>query len=281
MCFDEFRSGLGWREQWPAPRQHIIAFIANLSIVGKAPSTIGTYVSSIAYVHKINGWTDPCDNFIIKKLIEGSKRQGKRADTRRPISLSILRNLSQILQGICHSTFETYLFRAAFLLAFFGFMRVGEITAPSKYSFSPHTLTLDNIKLGHDTQEFLEVTIKSSKTDQHGESVTLHFIKGNDDIVCPIKALRQYLSVRPSCGDPLFLHFDSSPLTRYQFDSMLKKGIKTMGLNPIHFTPHSFRIGAATSAAISGIPIDTIKSMGRWQSSAVMLYVRPHRLLPL
>jgi hypothetical protein len=135
--------------------------------------------------------------------------------------------------------------------------------------------------MGYDPQAFMEATIRFSKTDQYGDSVSLHFTKGNDDLLCPVQALDKYLKVRPALGGPLFIHFGRDPLTRYQFDCMLKKGIKAMGLNPTYFSPHSFRIGAATSAAISGIPMDMIKSMDRWQSSAVKIYIRPHRLLPL
>lgn len=276
-----FRSKLGLNSLWPAPIDHIITFIANLSIEGKAPSTIATYTSAIAYVHKLNNWPDPCDNFIIVKLKEGCKRQDRRSDCRRPISLPILRQLSHSLVGLCHSTYESLMFRAAFLLSFFGFLRVGEITVISKKSDTSHILARDDIMMGYDPQAFMEATIRFSKTDQYGDSVSLHFTKGNDDLLCPVQAMDKYLKVRPAIGGPLFIHFGGEPLTRYQFDCMLKKGIKVMGLNPTYFSPHSFRIGAATSAAISGIPMDMIKSMGRWQSSAVKIYIRPHRLLPL
>ena len=37
---------------------------------------------------------------------------------------------------------------------------------------------------------------------------------------------------------------------------------------------HSFRIGAATAAAAAGVPVHTIKILGRWTSDAYLLYVR-------
>lgn len=280
-CFELFRTKLGLEGSWPAPVGHIINFIANLSIEGKAPSTINTYISALSYVHKLNEWSDPCDNFIIQKLKEGCKRQGRKADSRRPISLPILRQLSQSLEGLCKSSYESRLFRAAFLLSFFGFMRVGEFTVTSKNGDASHTLARDDITMGYEPQVFMEATIRFSKTDQHGESVSLHFTKGNEVFLCPVQAMDEYLKVRPAIRGPLFIHFGGDPLTRYQFDSMLKKGIRMMGLSPTNFSPHSFRIGAATSAAINGIPMDMIKSMGRWQSSAVKIYIRPHRMLPL
>ena len=279
--FDSFRSKLGLDIKWPAPIDHIIAYIASLSIECKSPSTINTYISALAYIHKLNGWQDPTDNFIIKKLKEGCKRQDKRSDCRRPITLPILRQLSQLLQGLCQSTFESSLFRAAFLLAFFGFLRVGEFTVTSKNGDVSNILSRGDIIINHGPPEFMEATIRFSKTDQYGESTTLNFTRGTDPLLCPVNAMIDYLRVRPSTEGPLFIHFGKDPMTRYQFDSMLKRGIKAMGLCPTLFSPHSFRIGAATSAAVSGIPMDIIKSIGRWQSSAVKLYVRPHMILPL
>jgi len=38
-------------------------------------------------------------------------------------------------------------------------------------------------------------------------------------------------------------------------------------------TPHSFRIGAATTAAVAGLPPWLIKTLGRWNSDAYMSYV--------
>ena len=43
---------------------------------------------------------------------------------------------------------------------------------------------------------------------------------------------------------------------------------------PSKFSSHSFRIGAATVAAHSGIPDHLIQTMGRWSSNASQLYIR-------
>ena len=275
--FDLFRQCLGVTCAWPAPIPHVIAFLSHLSIEGKAPSTIGTYLASIAFVHKVNGWIDPTDNFVVKKMREGSRRLKGQPDCRSPITISILNHVCQSLNGFCTSVFEVSLFKAAFLLAFFGFLRVGEFTAISKNSDSSRILNIKDVSINKGG--FMNVVIRFSKTDQRGKSVTLRFQHGSSGILCPVKAMTDYLCVRPMGDGPLFIHSNSSPLTRYQFDSVLKKGIRSIGLEPKNFSPHSFRIGAATAAAVGGIPLDSIKSMGRWQSSAVMLYIRPHRII--
>ena len=40
------------------------------------------------------------------------------------------------------------------------------------------------------------------------------------------------------------------------------------------YTSHSFRIGAASSAAVPGLPEHFIQRMGRWTSECFKMYVR-------
>ena len=198
--FDSFRVKCGLSVQWPASVQDVIAFISHLSIEGKSPSSMNTYTSAISYVHKLNGWDDPCKSFIIGKLKEGAKRARKRPDCRRPITLQILRQLLHVLDGICSSNYELVLFRAAYLLAYFGFMRVGELTAISRNNFS-HGLSIGDISL---SSEAMKVLLHFSETDQRGKSSTLHFSLGPDATLCPVIAMQRFLDMRPKVQRALY-----------------------------------------------------------------------------
>lgn len=275
--FDAFRVNVGFNQAWPAPVQHIVAFIAHMSLEGKAPSTINTYVSAISYNHKVNGWVDPTDNFIVHKLKEGCKRLNGRVDGRIPITLNILEQLVRVLPNVCNSSYETALFKASFLLAFFGFLRVGEFTCISKRGDASRVLGIGDIK-SEAGGKSVEVTIRYSKTDQSGRSTTL-VISARDGEFCQVRALANFTRIRPHIGGQLFVHFGGDPLTRYQFDAVLKKGAQLLGLPLRGISPHSFRIGAATSAAICDMSVEEIKSMGRWQSAAVKIYIRPHLMV--
>ena len=50
VSLELFRSKIGFENLWPAPIDHIVAFISGLSIEGKAPSTINTYISALSYI---------------------------------------------------------------------------------------------------------------------------------------------------------------------------------------------------------------------------------------
>ena len=123
----------------------------------------------------------------------------------------------------------------------------------------------------------LQIRIRGSKTDQSmvGDMVFLERAV-NSPKVCPVSCVLQYLKVRPDDAGSLLVHFDQSKLTRYQFQAVLKKAAKFLNWNPKGFTSHSFRIGAATTAAMNGLPITKIMEKGRWKSHAVKSYIRPN-----
>ena len=111
----------------PATALDIRRFVAWLSVQNYAAATINTYVSAVEYFHNVMGFEDPTKDFLVSKLLEGCRRSNPSVDKREPISLSTLQKIVEVLPSICSSTFETLMFKAVFLMAFFGFMRVGGI----------------------------------------------------------------------------------------------------------------------------------------------------------
>ena len=81
--------------------------------------------------------------------------------------------------------------------------------------------------------------------------------------------------MRSSVSTTLFCHFGGEPLTRYQFNAMLRRALNFAHVHDDHISSHSFRIGAASTAAQSSVSIDDIRAMGRWRSNAVLRYIRP------
>ena len=128
--FVKFRKDYSLKQEWPASHEQIVLFIAHCFESGLSPRSIKTYISGLNYFHKLNGWFDMCDNFLIKKLLEGCSRSRVTKDNRAPITKRILLALITELPKICYNEFETKLFTAIWVLAYFGLFRVSELVAP-------------------------------------------------------------------------------------------------------------------------------------------------------
>ena len=160
---------------------------------------------------------------------------------------------------------------AAFCLGFFGFMRSGEFTSGNPCDCS---LTAADIAIDSRTNpQLLSVFLRKSKTDQMGEGNFLYLGRTGTSI-CPVSAMLAYLAVRPTTPGPLFLFQDGTPLSRSQLVVHLRDALSQLGMDVARFSGHSFRIGAASTAARAGFSDSFIQSLGRWKSSAFKTYIR-------
>lgn len=98
----------------------------------------------------------------------------------------------------------------------------------------------------------VQILIQSSKTDQLGKGRLISLETCGEVELCPVRALSQFLEVRATEGGVLFCHIDDYPQTRYQFWVVIVKALREIGLEGVKFGTHSFRIGAASTAAAMG-----------------------------
>ena len=94
--------------------------------------------------------------------------------------------------------------------------------------------------------------------------------------MCPISAMVVYLNSRPLSSDsgPLFTYVSGGLLTREKLTRETRLLISKGGLNSREFAGHSFRIGAATTAASANLPPWLIKVLGRWSSDCFERYIK-------
>jgi len=57
----------------------------------------------------------------------------------------------------------------------------------------------------------------------------------------------------------------------------VRNALEAVGLPHAQFAGHSFRIEAATAAAGAGVEDSVIRTLGRWNSSAFLAYIRTPR----
>ncbi len=67
---------------------------------------------------------------------------------------------------------------------------------------------------------------------------------------------------------------DRTPVTYAFIGERLQTLIGILGFDTSHYKPHSFSIGATSSALMDRYSEDVIRKMGRWNSSAVKSYFR-------
>ena len=141
---------------------------------------------------------------------------------------------------------------------FFGFLRVSEYTAVRTQSFDPEsTLCFNNITVNH----LIHVKIKSSKTDPFRCGVDIR-LAPNGSSLCPVEAHKQFMAIHPTKSGPLFT-FQSGRYLRDLYPTCITS-----------VSSHSFRIGAATTAAYMGHPCWLIQKLGRWTSDCFREYIR-------
>ena len=66
-------------------------------------------------------------------------------------------------------------------------------------------------------------------------------------------------------------------LLRKLFVSQVKTTLTRAGVDATKYLGHSFRSGAASTAAARVIEDYTIRTLGKWESAAYLLYVRVPR----
>ena len=126
------------------------------------------------------------------------------------------------------------------------------------------------------TQGMVQICIKQSKTDPFRRGVNRYVGKTGADL-CPASAMLDYLNMRGMSAGPLFKFEDGRQLTHQQFVDELCKGLKLTGIYQEKYCGHSFRSGAATTAAARGVEDSIIKTLGRWESLAYLRYVQISR----
>ena len=260
---------------FPLCESTLCRFVAFLVSQRLTLGTIRIYLSALRFSQIAGGGHDPsmADMARLHYVLRGVSRvaRGNSRPLRLPITGDILVRLFQVWATL-PDQYEASLLWAAAALGFFGFLRAGEFTAVPNEDQIP--LTPSDVRVDsrvHPT--FLAVTLRASKTDPFGAGHTL-YIGCTHSRICPVVAVLAYLAIRPTVPGPLFVHMDGSALTRTDLVRAVQTALTDGGMDLSGYTGHSFRIGAASSAARAGLPDSLIQTLGRWRSSAFQRYIR-------
>ena len=265
----------------PVSQCLLCTFVSQLADEGLKHRSIKTYLSGVRHYQIRSGYHDPFRGAPMPRLeyvMKGIKRHQSTVDgasrTRLPITPSLLRKLKEVWSA-SGAERDTKLMWAACCLCFFGFMRAGELTVPNEEEFDEavHLCVSDLALDDRRNPSMVRVTVKQSKTDSFRKGVDLFIGRTGTDL-CPVAALLDFISARGPRPGPLFVFKDGSTLTRKRFVDWVREALAKTGIDQTKYCGHSFRLGAATTAAAKGVEDCIIKTLGRWESLAYLQYVK-------
>ena len=265
---------------FPVTEYLLCGFSAYLADQGLTPQTGVSYLSAVRSMQISLGLPDPRDESslpYLKRVQAGIRRaqlnKAVPSRVRLPVTASLLEQIRVALDD------STYLHKmvvwAVACVAFFGFFRLGELLLDSPLAFNSATCLAWGDVAVDDTSNPSQVKIhlKKSKCDQFGRGVDV-FLGRTDTSLCPIAAITSYMVVRGSSPGPFFVDDKKEALSKGHFVKAIRDILQSLGLPHHQYAGHSFRIGAATSAALAGVEDSTIQALGRWHSAAFLQYVR-------
>ena len=198
----------------------------------------------------------------------------KQPRPRLPITPLILSQLRSLWLSRAHE-YNIIMLWAVCCTCFFGFFRMGELTANRATEFDPmRHISISDIAVDVASKpSMIELMLKCSKTDQLGRGARIYLGRTNTEL-CPVTALLAYVGIRGIEPGPLFRLKNGTPLLKSFVVSSVREALHSLGYNQSCYAGHSFRIGAATTAAAVGIEDSTIQALGRWSSAAFKTYIR-------
>ncbi len=266
----------------PTNEQLLCHYVAFLAKSGLAASSIKCYLAAMRNLQITEGKGDPNMSAMSKLdlVVRGVKRTQARDGQRRPrhpITPELLLMLRKAWLDPARGHDGVMLWAVA-SLCFFGFLRSGEVTIPTDTSFDKavhltfEDFAVDNLK----DPTMVRARLKSSKTDPFRKGVDI-VVGRTGNRICPVAAMLGYLRARGAGPGPLFRFKEGKPLTKPRFVSQVRETLQARGIDGSSYSGHSFRSGAATTAARAGVEDSTIKMLGRWKSDAYQLYIKTPR----
>jgi integrase len=249
----------------PATPAAVIDYFTFLADIGAKMSTLQVKAAAISYAHRAAKLDSPMKSIEVQETLRGIRRTiGTAQKGKTPITLS---ELKKLLEGVPDSLRGTR-DKAIILLGFAGAFRRSELVglAVSDVTFERSRAV---------------VHVRRSKTDQEGRGMTKTIPVLRDKSVCPVTALRGWLSSAGITKGAIFRPIDrwGNVSDRMMLDQevarIIKKYADLASLDPTLFAGHSLRAGYVTEAADRDVPLWKIKQQTGHKNDAILQrYIR-------
>ena len=270
--------------------QKITLFIALLIDQKKQSATVRTYLSAFRVVLKIGGIKLQEDLFLINSLTRACKITNDRIHARLPISKAMLNIILKQVKthfedGDNVQLFLSLLYQTMFSTAYYGMLKVGEVTLGS------HPILAKDVHIGANKEKLMLILhslkthakcnfpqmVKISSTRTSAAKNRIQQQAENQEF-CPYMLIRKYANLRGPfrCADnePFFTFAGGVPVKPIHMNRCLKTILGKCGFDPIVYSVHSLRVGRSVDLLKLGLSVETIKKLGRWKSNAVFQYLK-------
>lgn len=268
--------------------QRMSLFIAFMIKKRFEKATIQTYISGIKYILRNILHVDVDDNaFRFTALIKAARYKNNKVNIRMPIKLNLLNRILETIPKIKRLQNQPYLvalYRAMFAAAYYGLLRVGEMSGK-------HAVSAKNVHIARNKHK-VQIRLWTSKTLKWGQWPHDIKIDGLHDCkwcypeikgksshrYCLVHILDAFNKVRDSTkGTTNFFIFKSGVAVSGQaFRRTLREALSLIGLKDVvtRYNGHSLRSGRASDLWKLGFSLADIRYIGCWKSNCVFKYLK-------
>jgi site-specific recombinase XerD len=257
----------------PSEPKIVSLYLTHLSTKEIKMSTLKRRLVSIGVIHRLKGhYLDTKHPSIIENIMGIKRRKGSIQKGKKPLLINNLKEIINVIDYGNNDKIKKLRDRTIILIGFSGGFRRNEIVS----------LDYDDLDF---VTEGLKINIKRSKTDQFGEGSVKALPYFDNSRYCPVISLKKWIETSNISSGSLFRRFSKgNKLTEHRLTDqtvalLLKKYLKSAGIESKNYSGHSLRSGFATSAAESGAEERSIMVMtGHKSTEMVRRYIKEANL---
>lgn len=265
------RHFIAWGGTFPAKPEAVAAYLAEYSGLLKV-ATLEHRLIAIHQAHLDRDLESAVKSKLVRQTMEGIRRTFPAAPRR--VTALCKDDLVEILVGVAkQKPLKAARDKALLLLGWAGALRRSELVALTVEDVTKH-------------ERGIEVLIRRSKTDQHGQGQSIFVPMAKNRDRCPVSALEVWLDLANIESGPLFRPLSrhdklvgSKSLTPQSVALVVQASVRASRghESSSEFAGHSLRAGYATTAVEMGVQPTEIMRVTRHKSVALLLnvYVRP------
>ena len=190
------------------------------------------------------------------------------------ISLRDLLHISEKLQQFDNPL----VYRAAFLLSFYGFLRISNLVAATVSGFDVHRqLCRSDVSFSN---SHVRVMLRWAKNLQKAEQSHVIFLPRMTNVyLCPYVTLSKLFASQEYKVDDPVIKIGNSCVIEAQLRKRLALVLKLLNMRSECLTYHALRRSGASLAFNNNVNFESIRAQGAWQSDAIWqyLFVNSHK----